>query len=70
MCNITKQQATKFYRDLCGTYNGNANKTCQGVASVDHIAESMNIDTWTATIYCDALIKYAITERQNGKIVI
>ena len=67
---ITKKQAQEFYRDLCGTYNGNSNKNCQGVASIDHIAETMQIDTWKATLFCDALIQYGITERQDGKIVI
>lgn len=28
---ITKGMAKEFYRDLCGTVYGNANKNCQGV---------------------------------------
>ena len=68
--NITQNQAKEFYRDLCGTYNGNANKTCQGIASVTHIAETMQITGNQAEAYCNAMIRYGITERQNGKIVI
>ena len=67
---ITKAQATEFYHDLCGTYNGNANKTCQGVASINHIAETMEITKEKATEFCNAMIKYGITERQGGRIVI
>ena len=67
---ITKAQATEFYRDLCGTYNGNANKTCQGVASIYHIAGTMRITESKATEFCNAMIKYGITERQRGWIVI
>lgn len=37
--NVTKMQAKEFYRDLCGTYNGNTNQTCQGIASTQHIAD-------------------------------
>lgn len=68
--HITKGQATEFYRDLCGTYNGNANKTCQGIASIAHIAESMNMPESKANEFCNAMIQYGITERQGGRIVI
>lgn len=67
---ITRQQAQGFYADLCGTYNGSANKTGQGIASVSHIAESMGIAESKANEYCNAMMQYGITERQNGKVVI
>ena len=68
--HITKGQAEEFYRDLCGTYNGNVNKTCQGIAPVSHIAESMGIPVMQANEFCIAMIQYGITERQGGRIVI
>lgn len=68
--NITKQQATEFYRDLCGTVYGNVNKTCQGIMPVCLIADHMKISMEKAKEYCDAMIKYGITERQNGMIVV
>lgn len=68
--HITKDQAQEFYRDLCGIYNGNANKTCQGIANVSHIAESMGIPIMNANEFCIAMIEYGITERQGVCIVI
>lgn len=67
---ITRKQAQGFYADICGTYNGNANKTGQGIASVSHIAEAMGITESKASEFCNAMISYGITERQGGKIVI
>ena len=67
---ITKEMAQEFYRDLCGTYNGDVNKTCQGIANTEHIAETMNITEETATEFCHAIVMYRITERQGGGYVI
>lgn len=67
---ITKEMATEFYRDLCGVYNGNANKTCQGIANAAHIAETMNISPNMVDEFCAAMVQYGITERQGGGYVI
>lgn len=67
---ITKAQATEFYRDLCGTIYGNANKNSQGIMSVALIADHMNISIERATEFCNAMIKYGITERCNGMIIV
>jgi hypothetical protein len=67
---ITESQATEFYRDLCGTVYGNANKNSQGVMSVGLIADHMRISIEKANAFCDAMIEYGITERQNGMIVV
>lgn len=67
---ITQAQAREFYRDLCGTVYGNANKTSQGIMPVTLIAKHMNITLAKAAEFCDAMIMYGITERQNGMVVI
>lgn len=67
---ITKGNAHEFYRDLCGTVYGDSNKVCQGVMSVGLIADRMKISIEKANDFCDAMIKYGITERQNGMIVV
>ena len=67
---ITKNQAKKFYRDLCGTVYGNANKNSCGVMSIGLIADHMRISIEKANAYCNAMIKYGITERQSGMIVV
>lgn len=67
---ITESQAKEFYRDLCGTVYGDANKNCQGTMSIGLIADHMNIHINKANKFCDALIKYGITERQYGMIVV
>lgn len=67
---ITKAQAREFYGDLCRTFNGNANRTSLGAASIILIAERMNITIDRASELCQALIDYRITERQGGMIVI
>lgn len=66
----TIKAAREFYRDLCGVYNGNANKTCQGIASVEHIAEAMGVSVSETQEFCDAMVYYGITERQGGGYVI
>ena len=67
---ITKEMANEFYRDLCGVYNGNKNKTCQGIASPEHIAEAMNVSLGMVDEFCIAMVQYGITERQGGGYVI
>lgn len=67
---IAREQAQEFYHNLCKVYNGNPDKTCQGIASAEHIADMMNISEETATEFCHAMLKYNITERQGGGYVI
>ena len=67
---ITKEMAKEFYRDLCGTVYGNADKNSQGVMSIGLIADHMLISVEKATLFCDAMIKYGVTERQGGMIVV
>ena len=66
--NITERQAHEFYRDLCGAVNGD--KTCQGILSVEAIAERMEISVSKANAYCQAMFKYGITEKQGGGVVV
>ena len=67
---ITKEMATEFYRDLCGTVYGDPTKNSQGIMTVELIAEHMKISVEKANEFCNAMIKYGITERQNGMIVV
>lgn len=67
---ITKKQAIEFYRDLCGTVYGDANKNNQGVMSVGLIADHMRISIEKANEFCAAMIKHGVTERQSGMIVV
>lgn len=67
---ITPTQAKEFYRDLCGKYNGDANKTNQGIASAEHIAETMEINVTDAMRFCFAMVYYGITEKQGDGYVI
>jgi len=67
---ITKEQATNFYRDLCGTVYGDPDKTCGGIMGTWCISEHMGITYEEAENYCNAMIKFGITERQNGMIVL
>ena len=67
---ITKEMATEFYRDLCGTVYGDPNKNSQGIMSEQLIADHMGISITKAELFCNAMIKYGITERQNGMIVV
>ena len=68
--NITKEMATEFYRELCDTVYGDENKNSQGVMSIALIADHMEIPLERARAFCTAMIKYEITERQNGMIVV
>lgn len=68
--NITKAQAKEFYRDLCGTVYGNANKNSQGIMSIGLIADHMKISVEKANVYCNAMITHGITERTNGMIIV
>lgn len=67
---ITKAQAEEFYRDLCGTVYGDANKNSQGIMSVGLIADHMQISMERATEFCNAMVAYGITEKQGGKYVV
>ena len=67
---ITKPQATEFYRDLCGTVYGNANKNSQGIMNIPMIAHHMSISIDRAEEFCNAMIKFGITEKQGGMIVV
>ena len=67
---ITKEMAKEFYRDLCGTVYGDSNKNSGGVMSEPLIAEYMRISIEDAENFCAAMIKYGITEKQNGMIVV
>lgn len=67
---ITEKQAKEFYRDLCGTVYGDCNKTSQGVMSEKLIADHMKITVEESIDFCNAMIKYGITERQSGMIVV
>lgn len=67
---VTKKQAQEFYYRLCEAYNGDGNKTYQGIVGIPHIADMMNIPTETATEFCHAMVEYNITERQGGGYVI
>lgn len=67
---ITERNAEEFYRDLCGTVYGDSSKVCQGVMSIDLIADHMKISIEKANMFCNAMIQYGITEHQGGKIVV
>ena len=68
--NITKPQAEEFYRDLCGTVYGDSSKNSQGIMSVGLIADHMRISIERANAFCNAMIRYGVTERQGGKVVV
>lgn len=68
--NITESQAKEFYRDLCGTVYGDSSKNSQGIMNIPMIAQHMGISTDKAEEFCNAMIKYGVTERQNGMIVV
>lgn len=67
---ITKEQAQGFYNDLIGTVYGDSTKVCGGVMPVELIADRMGISFEKANDFCNAMIKYGITERQGGMIVV
>ena len=67
---ITESQAKEFYRDLCGTVYGDSSKNGQGIMNIPMIAQHMEISNDKAEEFCNAMIKYGITERQNGMIVV
>lgn len=67
---ITEEMAKEFYRDLCGTVYGDANKNGQGIMSAEHIADLLNIPVERATDFLWACAKYGITDRQGGAWVI
>ena len=67
---VTFSQAKEFYRDLCGTVYGDSGKNCVGIMSVELIADYMKISVEKATEFCNAMIKYGITEKSCGMIVV
>lgn len=67
---ITKSQAKEFYRDLCDTVYGDSNINANGIMSVEHIADLMNLPIETANKFCSALLSYGITERSCGMIIV
>ena len=67
---ISEGMAKEFYRDLCGTVYGDDTITCGGIMNEAKIAEIMSITLEEAERFCNAMIKYGITERQGGMFVI
>lgn len=67
---ITEGMAKEFYRDLCGTVYGDANKTGGGIMSARLIAEHMGITIPEANDFLWACAEYGITERQGGAWVV
>lgn len=67
---ITEGAAREFYRDLCGTVYGDANKTAQGIMSAELIAEHMQMPVWKVNAFLDACRNYGVTERQGGAWVV
>ena len=67
---ITEGAAKEFYRDLCGSIYGDANKTAQGIMSSELIADHMRIPVWKAEAFLNACRNYGITERQGGAWVV
>lgn len=62
---ITEGQAKAFYRDLCGTVYGDANKNSCGIMPTEMIAERMKISTEIAEKYLFACVEYGITENRE-----
>lgn len=60
----------EFYRDLCGTVNGEATRTCQCIMSAKGIANAMGMPVSETKIWCDAMVRHGLTEKQNGMYVI
>lgn len=67
---ITKKQAKEFYTNLREICFENKNTSNQGIMCETHIADLMGISEERANAFCTAMIKYGITERQGGKIVV
>lgn len=67
---ITKEMAKEFYRDLCGTVYGDCTKNSYGIMSVELIAKHMGISVGDSNNFCNAMIKFGITERQGEMIVV
>lgn len=67
---ITEGMAREFYRDLCGTVYGDANKTCGGTMDAELVADHMKITSEEAEEFLRAMCHFKITERQGGSYVI
>lgn len=59
-----------FYKELCFRYNGNYNKSSQGIASTEHIADTLHMNVYDVQRIMDQLVSYGITEKQGGGYVI
>ena len=66
----TEEQAKEFYHKLREKVYGDASIHCQGIMSIELIADHMKISVERATEFCDAMLLYGITERSNGMIVV
>ena len=67
---LPRECAKAFYRALCYKAYGDVNRNSQGIMSVELIADIMEISLERASELCDTMIKYGVTERCNGMIVV
>ena len=67
---ITKEMAERFYGDLCEEVYEDRTKNSCGIMSEELIAEYMGMSVEDATNFCNAMIRFGITERQGGMIVV
>lgn len=67
---ITESKAKEFYHNLCKKVYGNPNTNSQGTMSIGLIADHMDISIENANQLCKAMLKYGITERSNGNIIV
>lgn len=68
---ITEGQAKEYWRDLIGAfYHGKQPKGNTGILYVFGVANWLDVTEERATEICNAWVKYGITERQGGGIVI
>lgn len=67
---ITKEMAERFYGDLCEEVYEDRTKNSCGIMSEALIAEYMGISIEDAENFCNVMIKFGITERQGGMIVV
>ena len=65
---ITKEKAESFYEDLHEKIYGNT--IHHGSIDTEMVAETMGIGDNRANEFCNAMIRYGITELESGTIVI
>lgn len=70
LTQVSKPQAMAFYALLCKKYNGSETRTGQGIASEEHISETLDMPLSDVKRYCESMCRHNITERQGGGIVI